>query len=118
MESDFDVTIFIEPLIELLVQFRSKEEAKETFKRVCERYFGNGVLDELYLKFLRTYFPARRKEIRNKEKKYKRFQFEINTKEKFYHEQILRRYLEEKSVGNTGVAQVPLRKLPLPAFGF
>ncbi len=58
-----DTTIFIEPYIEMLLRFSTKWEAKEVFHKICRNNFRNGILDELYLKFLEQQFPNLKDEI-------------------------------------------------------
>ena len=58
-----DSTIFIEPFMELLIEFRSLLIARDILQNICRNNFGNGILEEIYLEFLHKYFPNRHTEI-------------------------------------------------------
>ena len=60
---DADVTVFVEPLIELTAEFRTEFAAREIFLDLVIKHERNFVLEQMYLEFLRKTFPFLEEEL-------------------------------------------------------
>ncbi|ODN05691.1 hypothetical protein Ocin01_01002 [Orchesella cincta] len=56
-DTNADVMSFIEPFVELLIEYRSVNRAKEIVEEVYERNPGNMFVEKFYFSFLEQHFP-------------------------------------------------------------
>jgi len=114
-KTETDVTIFIEPFIELVWRFRGDARAKEIFENVCGKHYRNSILDKMYIVFLKEHFPHLKEVIQEKEAKLARFDFEHNRGERKADENRVRNYLQRANPAGSGV---PFKKIENPGFSW
>jgi hypothetical protein len=52
-----EITTFLDPLIELTMEYRSPTRARTLFRELVVQHYGNAFIEEAYVDFIKTYFP-------------------------------------------------------------